>query len=81
MIRTTLIIFTLVLASCSDSDDSSKQLSCQELKSEIEVAQKAILDHQARGNGGNQSAWEAELERLTNIRNQKQNEYTQRHCL
>ena len=74
-----LIILLFVLASCS-SDDPAPQSSCETLKSELQQVEKQLTDHQARGNQGNQAAWETELKRLMNIRNQKQNEVDKRLC-
>ena len=75
-----IILFSLiVLASCS-SDDPQPQQSCESLRAELEQVQKAIIDHQARGSQGNQSAWETELKRLMQLRDQKQHEVDKRLC-
>lgn len=73
-------VLLIVLFSCSESDDPKPQVSCAQLKGEIEAVQKSILEHQAKGNEGNQSAWESELKRLNDIKTIKSNEYTTRHC-
>jgi hypothetical protein len=74
-----LIALIVIFASCSENDPEP-QVSCSQLKTEIEVANKAILDHQAKGNGGNQAAWEVELKRLMEVKADKSNEYSKRAC-
>lgn len=74
-----IIILSLVFFACSENDPEP-QVSCETLRTEIQAAQKAINDHQAKGNGGNQAAWEAELARLNQIKAQKSNEYAKRAC-
>lgn len=74
-----LIVILFVLASCS-SDDPTPQQSCEALRGELQQVEKQISDHQARGAQGNQAAWETEMKRLIQLRNQKQNEVTKRLC-
>ena len=75
-----IILFSLiVLASCS-SEDPKPQQSCEALRSELQSVQKQLTEHQARGAQGNQSAWETELKRLMNLRDQKQHEVDKRLC-
>lgn len=77
-LKTSLAIGLLVLASCSE--DPEPQVPCKELKSQIEAITKQIAEHQAKGNGGNQAAWEAELKRLHDSKTVKYNEYKRRAC-
>jgi hypothetical protein len=77
--KTLLFVSVILFASCS-SDDPEPQIPCQQLKQEIDLAYKAILDHQARSSNGNPVAWQAELERLVVARDAKQGEFTRRRC-
>lgn len=77
--KTILFALLVVLASCSENDPEP-QIPCSQLKTEIEAAHKAILDHQAKGSDGNQAAWEVELKRLIEVKTVKTNEYSKRAC-
>lgn len=79
-IKTSAFIGLLILASCSTEGDPVPQVPCEQLATEINAAHKAVLNHQAKGNGGNQKAWETELQRLINERDTKKNEFSKRHC-
>jgi hypothetical protein len=75
-----LILISLLFFACSEDNDPQPVKSCAQLKSEIELAQKAILDHQAKGSNGDPEAWENELNRLNHIKTEKSNEYAKRAC-
>ena len=78
--KTILFLFLIVLASCSTDSDPEPQVSCEQLKSEINLASKAITEHYAKGSNGNPKAWEAELTRLNQAKTVKVNEYSRRAC-
>lgn len=78
--KTIILISFIFLASCS-SDDPEPQKPCEQLKVELNAAQDAILDHQAKGSNGNPDAWKDELNRLTAKRDKIQGEFITRRCL
>lgn len=78
--KTILFVILIAFASCSSGDDPKPQISCAELKAEIDLASKAITEHYAKGSGGDPVAWEKELTRLNQIKTEKVNEYTTRAC-
>lgn len=77
--KTILIAILVIFASCSENDPEP-QISCDQLKSEIEAVSKSIQEHYAKGSEGNQDAWEKELTRLNSIKTEKSNEYYRRAC-
>lgn len=77
--KTILFAILIVLASCS-SEDPEPQISCEQLKAEIEQVGRQLDAHYAKGSGGNQSAWEKELDRLLYIKSNKVNEAKKRLC-
>jgi hypothetical protein len=76
----TILLVAVLFLSCSENDPHP-QISCDELKKEIELVNKEITEHHAKGSAGNPEAWENELNRLNNIKTVKTNEYAKRHCL
>jgi hypothetical protein len=80
LIKTKCVLVCLFFFACSSESDPEPQIPCQQLKQEIDLAYKAILDHQARSSNGNPVAWQAELERLVVARDAKQGEFTRRRC-
>lgn len=77
--KTILLVILVIFASCSENDPEP-QISCAQLKSEIEAVSKSIQEHYAKGSEGNQDAWGKELIRLNNIKTEKSNEYSRRAC-
>lgn len=77
--KTILFALFIVLASCS-SEDPEPQVSCEQLKAEIEQVNRQLDAHYSKGSEGNQSAWEKELTRLLNIKSSKVNEAKKRLC-
>lgn len=78
--KTLLLVILVIFASCSSDDDPKPQISCAELKAEIDLASKAITEHYAKGSQGNPTAWEEELNRLNQVKTVKSNEYARRAC-
>ena len=76
-----LIILLFVVTACSDKDDPKPQVPCEQLKIELDAAQKSLEDHYAKGSVGNQDVWLNTLNNLIRTRDAKQAEYTKRHCL
>jgi hypothetical protein len=74
-----LIIIVIFLASCSE--DPEPQKPCAQLEQELNTAQKAVLELQAKGSNGNQDVWLNKLNNLIRTRDGIQAEYTTRHCL
>lgn len=77
--KTILFAILIVLASCSENDPEP-QISCEQLNAEIEQVNTQLDAHYAKGAGGNQSAWEKELNRLLDIKSNKVNEAKKRLC-
>lgn len=77
--KTILFALLVVLASCSENDPQP-QVSCEQLNAEITQVNKQIETHYAKGNEGNQAAWESELKRLMNIKSTKVSEAKKRLC-
>jgi len=75
-----LIIIVIFLASCS-GEDPKPQKPCEQIKIELEAAQKALVEHYAKGSTGNQDVWLNTLNNLIRTRDEKQAEYTSRYCL
>lgn len=77
--KTLLIIVTCLLFSCSE--DPEPQKPCSQLKVELDAAQKALVEHKAKGSVGDQDVWLNTLNNLIRTRDEIQAEYTKRHCL
>ena len=75
-----LIIVTCLLLSCS-GEDIKPQKPCEQIKTELDAAQKALTEHKAKGSVGDQDAWLNKLNNLIRTRDEKQAEYTSRYCL
>lgn len=78
--KTILFALLIVLSACSTENDPEPQVSCEQLNAEIAQVNKQIETHYAKGNEGNQAAWEAELKRLMNIKSTKVSEAKKRLC-
>ena len=78
--KTILFVILIGLASCSIEKDPEPQLSCEQLKAEIDQINKQITEHYAKGSNGNPDTWEKELTRLNQIKTPKVNEYATRAC-
>ena len=73
------LIIIILLASCAE--DPKPQKPCEQLKIELDQAQKALVEHKAKGSVGNQDVWLNTLNNLIRTRDEKQAEYTSRYCL
>lgn len=75
----TIILVIFIFFSCSE--DLEPQKPCSQLKTELDAAQKALVEHKAKGSVGDQDVWLNTLNNLIRTRDEIQAEYTKRHCL
>lgn len=78
--KTIILALTLALASCAIDKDPEPQKSCAELKAEIDLLDKQLAEHYAKGSEGNPTAWEKELTRLNQLKTPKAHEFSKRLC-